>query len=1188
MGHVRGRAIARRSLASRLASVVAGSVAVVLGAGLLGPAPAAAEDTVTEAALPEIIRSVSDAGFVHPGVGLTADHIENMRTQVLAGVEPWASYYDAMVQTRYAAVGFKASIQGPTDDEPTVDAYNTASMRGRQHADSIGAMTQALMYVVTGDEVYRANALHVIRTWSSLDPDKYQYFADAHIHTGVPLYQTLVAAEIIRSTEPVNDELDGYDLRWSERDQQRIEDNLIRPVLDTFLYSQNRLWNQHLYGVIGMVAAAIFLDDAELYAERVEWFTVNASYESEHTINGGDVNGSLAAIIRTIDKDDPLNTYGAEFVQVMEMGRDQAHAEGDIDLLTALARVVDNQGTRVDPVSGTVSTAPDAVTPYEFMDNRILTGGDLFAAFMMGEDLPWVDTSGGSGKIAEGYRGRLREPLNELYYQYKYVGGVDVEKEAPYVAEQFEHRDGPLFYYGSGVSNFWNESGSDFTGAEYWVAFPPELAEQDVTVPAAGDGPELPLEKFGHTLGQGAKHKVDDAGAAFVRLDANKADAEVAVRRVVWADRASTALVGVRVRTNGTARLEVARTSSAEPFTTVQLPDTHGRWRYVSFDVDSAKVPSVGDHIVFLRATGGNTNVDVAAVLANANGTLTPPVFDDGASLDVVAVAGEPYTRALGVSDSAGDHVSLELQGAPKGVELSDDGRLTWLPGEKDRAAHDLVVVASDGLTDTALPVTITVAQDRPAAIDALLAGLDEPSSYTTRTWQPLVEAREAVSAAAEDAGPAEFADLLEDLRLRIEDLKLLDPRLADGTLDFSRLVTSPDLSSTSLAILVDNDNQTFWGDIRRPSVLLDFGAGYRFRADAFGWLARDTFPDRSHGANAYGSNDGSSWTLLTEHVTEGDDVAIETVAVREKVRDSRFRYLKLQVDEPQGPGIFSMADLRIHGERTEATLDELLALARDGEDLSAYSRASVVLFEREVEAVGAAADDPDADSKVLALRLLEAWELLEEPPYETVDVRQEWVTASSQSWDGKRDAAGNGWAMFDGDLSTFTDTTSSSGWVTVVPDDGSGLTVAGVRYAPRSGHVARAEGVEFQGSTDGGQTWTTFATISGAAAGWNRIDLEAPVQAGAVRVLASSGNTNLAEVELISSTLDRSALALYLTETAELSEGDWTPESWAELVDARATAQEVLRDAGADQAAVDAAADGLAAAVAGLEPAAG
>jgi hypothetical protein len=939
-----------------------------------------------------------------------------------------------------------------------------------------------------------------------------------------------------------------------------------------------------------MVAAAIFLDDADLYAERVEWFTVNAGYESEHTINGGDVNGSLAAVFREIEADDPRNPYGKDFVQHLEMGRDQAHAEGDVDILAALARIVHNQDTRVDPVAGTVSTAPDAVSPYAFLDNRILEGGDVFAAFMMGEEPPYIDTSGGSGKLSEAYRGRLREPLNELYYQYEYVAGVDVEAEAPFVAELHRHGDGPLYRYGTGVSNFWNESGSDYTGAEYWVAFPPELADQDVTVPAVGDGPQLPLEKFGHTLGKGAKQRTDDAGESFVRLDARRDDAQVAVRRVVYADRSRTALVGVRVRTHGTATLEVSRTSYREPFTTVQLPDTNGRWRHVWFDVASAKVPAAGANLVVLRATGGRTHVDVESLLADANGTLAPPAFGDGASLDAVAVAGEPWTRDLGVTDPDGDF-TLALQDAPRRARVSADGTFTWTPDGKDDVEH-LVVVASDDRADTALPVSLTVAPDRPGAVDALLDGLQEPGEYTTASWTPVATARAAALDGAAGSDPAEFGALLEDLRLAVADLELLDPRLPDGTLDYSRLVTSAQVAPTTLLALTDGDNQTTWGDLRVPSVVLDLGPGYRVRADGFGFLARDTFPNRAEGTNVYGSSDGETWTLLTEHPNVGDDTEIEQVAVRAAERNAAFRYLKLQIDEPGTPTdpafpavIWTLADLRIDGERIEAGLDLLLAEA-EAADLAGYSRGSVVRFGREIEAVRAAAV-PGADDKALAQRVLGAWDLLERPEPELASVEREWVTASSPSWDGRLDAAANGSAMFDGDPATFTDTQQASGWVSVIPDDDSTFHVEAVRYLPRSTHVSRAEGIQLQGSDDGGRTWQTFATVKGATAGWNQIDLPEPVDVGAIRVLATSGSTNLAEVALVTSRLDRTALDLYLAETADLVAADWTAASWQRL-DAAREAGLALRtaDANPDQEEVDATTDELAAAVAALEAA--
>ncbi|MBE1875525.1 discoidin domain-containing protein [Myceligenerans pegani] len=1190
-----------RSVTAALGAAVLSTTLLVPAAAATEPAaaPAAAGQAVTEAATtepPQIVRSTSDAGFTHPGVGLTADHLENARTQVLAGVEPWASYYEAMTETGFASRTFRAQNAGPSDDEPRSDTYDNAGMRSRALNDGTGALTQALRYVVTGDEVYRANALHVIRTWSSMDPAKYVYFPDAHIHTGEPLYKLLAAAEIIRSTTPVNDSLDGYDLRWTDRDQQRIEDNLIRPVLDTFLFSQNRLWNQHLYGVVGMIAAAIFLDDAELYAERVEWYTVNSTYTSEHTINGGDVNGSLVALYRVIDADDPLNPYGYDFVQHIEMGRDQAHAAGDVDILTALARIVHNQGTRLDPVDGTVSTAPDAVTPYEFLGNRTLAGADVFAAFMLGEDVPFIDTSGGSGKLSQAYRGRLIDPASELYYQYTYVAGVDVETEAPHVAEAFAHRDGPRYYNGTGVANFWNLRGSDFNAAEYWVAFPPQLADENVTVPPLQDGPELQVARFGHAVGAGAQVGTDDDGTGYVRLDATAGDEAddgyVAVRRAAWAGRNGTSLVGFRVRTDATATLEVRPSPDAATHATVTLPDTGGEWRYVTLDIDQAKHPvsPVGSNIVFLSAADGAAPVDVASVLAQANGTLTPVTFDVGDALSFVAVVGEPIVRPLATSGATPD--VLTLQDTPSSASLTADGTLTWTPAADDAGTHRLVVVASHEQTDTALPVTVTVAPDREAAIGASLDGLQEPAAYTAATWADVAAARDAARAGIEDADASEFAALLDDLRVAVDGLALLDPRLPDGTLDFSRIVDAP-LSTPTLIALTDGDNQTTWGDQRVPSMVLDFGIGYRVRADAFGFLARDTFPNRAEGTNVYGSVDGESWTLLTEHPNAGDDVAIEEVPVREEVRDTRFRYLKLQIDEPGPPTdpaypavIWTLADFRIDGERTETDLDTVLELA-DAVDLTPYSRASRILFTRELEAVRKAARHPRADDRALAARLLKAWDLLEPAPVGTAEVRQPWVTASTPSWDGRRDAAGNGWAMFDGDPTTFTDTTQSSGWVSVIPDDGSTFTVETVRFLPRSGYASRANGIQFQGSDDGGQTWQTFAT-AGTVSGdsWQEIDLEQPVTVGAVRVLAPSGNTNLAEAEFVRSIVDTTAVRLYLDETAGLDEDDWTRRSWARLTEAREAAAAVVAE-GADptQEEADAAAEALAEAVACLRP---
>ncbi|MGI5149435.1 hypothetical protein ACQEVC_24310 [Plantactinospora sp. CA-294935] len=73
---------------------------------------------------------------------------------------------------------------------------------------------------------------------------------------------------------------------------------------------------------------------------------------------------------------------------------------------------------------------------------------------------------------------------------------------------------------------------------------------------------------------------------------------------------------------------------------------------------------------------------------------------------------------------------------------------------------------------------------------------------------------------------------------------------------------------------------------------------------------------------------------------------------------------------------------------------------------MSDCSRASAVLFTREIDVVRAAAAEPGADTRALAVRVLAAWDLLAPPPYQTADVDRSWVTASTPPWDGTKDTA--------------------------------------------------------------------------------------------------------------------------------------------------------------------------------------
>ena len=69
----------------------------------------------------------------------------------------------------------------------------------------------------------------IIRIWEKMDPEKFVYFVDSHIHTGVPLNRMVMAAEILRYTSSQTESL-----AWTDQDTADFTNNLITPVTKTY------------------------------------------------------------------------------------------------------------------------------------------------------------------------------------------------------------------------------------------------------------------------------------------------------------------------------------------------------------------------------------------------------------------------------------------------------------------------------------------------------------------------------------------------------------------------------------------------------------------------------------------------------------------------------------------------------------------------------------------------------------------------------------------------------------------------------------------------------------------------------------------------------------------------------------------------------------------------------------------
>ena len=135
------------------------------------------------------------------------------------------------------------------------------------------------------------------------------------------------------------------------------------------------------------MARAIFTNDLQLYAEAVEATTVNSAGDQ------GGRNGSIKYEMRMMTQNeetgaalDPSDYH----VQEIEMGRDVGHSYDDVAGLSTLAQMIYAQGTKVDPVNGTMSTAANAVNAFNFLDDRLLAGTTYVLKYHLGYDVLWT------------------------------------------------------------------------------------------------------------------------------------------------------------------------------------------------------------------------------------------------------------------------------------------------------------------------------------------------------------------------------------------------------------------------------------------------------------------------------------------------------------------------------------------------------------------------------------------------------------------------------------------------------------------------------------------------------------------------------------------------------------------------------------------------------------------------------
>jgi hypothetical protein len=860
----------------------------------------------------ELRETLSPQGFVHPGISCDAETLAVMREKVLAGVSPWVDYFEGMRRTRFADLKQRPRLVPQITDDGGIGAF--------AH-DAHLAWAHTILYVVTGDEAYRKTPLEIVRWYGSRTEESFfpRYFTDSHIKIGKYVYTLCSAVDILRATAPKDARL-----AVTPAMVDALQKHCLLPIRTNCIERNDYFMNQHSYAIMGYLASTILGEEVADYKQAVEWTTVNAT-----TPNWGR-NGSIKHQIRLVTRDDKTGEAVEPALQLVEMGRDMPHAEGNLSNLLMMSKTIDFQKTKIDPVAGTVTDKADGVSPIRFLDDRLSKGVALYAKYNLGFGLPWVPTYSETDPKHPDYlarydhispRGRGSFGGAAYYYYFKGIG-LDMETGPKrYIKAAFDAsaagrervRSGGYF---DNIHNY---------GFDFWIGLPssasdaapdPKKAKRALAValpPLEVTYEGLPVEgrqveyQFVDLSAHAQPGDVYPGSSEDIPLKIRRdADGTGYVRMPIGKDPRTMVVTGrfprgagVRVRSDSFVKLRFYRDEDFSRrgacLQELLVPDTNGEWIHVLAGVE-------GPGLLYIQAASpaGSATLDFDRIDTDTP-ALRPIAFEPaGDVLPILSFVGSRIEKVVTVSGGSGS-VTFRSLNLPAGAKLdAATGTLSWAPAADQAGDHVFYITARDGGTMRTLRVDIHVAGDLQAALDFVARAYDPAQRYVSDTEQAFKAAQAARDLAA--------------LQRAAEGLKLLNPRLPDGTLDYRVAASPPERGVNKMA---DNDPFTFggiWGFDK--NITMDFGTRFKVKCEAFRLSARDGHPTRMAEVVVYGSNDRKHWTLLTGNKTVSS-ADWQVLTVKEVERNKPYRYIRLFMPPKPFP-IFEVAELRIVGERVE------------------------------------------------------------------------------------------------------------------------------------------------------------------------------------------------------------------------------------------------------------------------------
>ncbi len=193
--------------------------------------------------------------FIHPGVLVNRAQLELIKQRVKDGVEPQKTAFAALLASPLADLNYTPSPRATIECGP----YSKPDLGCKEEQrDSDAAYSQALAWVVTGNEKYARNAVRIMNAWATT-------LTGGHINENGPVQAAWTASVWPRAAEIIRATFDG----WPKEDIARFQKMLVTQYVPSLVDGCDENGNKELAMAEALINIGVFNDNRIIFAHGV-------------------------------------------------------------------------------------------------------------------------------------------------------------------------------------------------------------------------------------------------------------------------------------------------------------------------------------------------------------------------------------------------------------------------------------------------------------------------------------------------------------------------------------------------------------------------------------------------------------------------------------------------------------------------------------------------------------------------------------------------------------------------------------------------------------------------------------------------------------------------------------------------------------------------------------------------------